>query len=315
MIARRRLREVLLGIEGQEREHLADLERRHHRLRLFLGHRVGLLPGLDVDRHEARELERGALGAEQARARIDVGRHRVVDGGEHLAREEALPDQPVQRELILAEIARQLLRLAGDRAGPDRFMRLLRALLGPVHRRRVRQVLAAQPATHPLAGFFLRLGRDAHGVRAHIGDEAHRPLVAEGDPLVELLGQHHRLLRREVELPARFLLQGRRDERRRRVAPPLAPGDRLHDPRPALERRHHGLRVRLGAQLRLLPGHFLQRGHELRRVRALEPSVQRPVLDGDEGLNLPLALGDQPDGDRLHAPRRQPPPHLLPQER
>ena len=139
---------------------------------LLLGHRLGLLPGLDVDRHEARELERRALGAEQARARLDVGRHRVVDGGQHLAREEALPDQPVQRELVLAEIARQLLRLAGDRARPDRLVRLLRALLRPVHRRRVRQVLAAQPAAHPLARLLLRLGRDPHRVRAHVGDEA-----------------------------------------------------------------------------------------------------------------------------------------------
>ena len=53
------------------------------------------------------------------------------------------------------------------------------------------------------------------------------PSVTDLDALVELLGDHHRLRRREAELPRRVLLEGRGDEGRRRVLAPLAPVDRL----------------------------------------------------------------------------------------
>ena len=170
----------------------------------------------------------------------DVGGHRVVDRGQHLAREEALPDQPVERELVLGEEARQHLGLARHRARADRLVRFLRALLGLVDGRRVGQVLAPQPPGHPLAGLLLRLRGHAHRVGAHVGDETDRALVAELDALVELLGQHHRLLGREVELAARVLLQRGGDERR-------GAGFRRRSPRVtdftvhwrAVERGHH----------------------------------------------------------------------------
>src|SRR5256885_11374633 len=44
-----------------------------------------------------------SLGAEQALARVDVRGHGVVDGRHELAGQEALPDQAVERELILRE--------------------------------------------------------------------------------------------------------------------------------------------------------------------------------------------------------------------
>ena len=43
--------------------------------------------------------------------------------------------------------------------------------------------------------------------------------------------------------------------------------------------------------------------------------VQRPVLHRTECANLPLPLHDQPHGHRLHAPRREPPPDLVPKQR
>ena len=42
--------------------------------------------------------------------------------------------------------------------------------------------------------------------------------------------------------------------------------------------------------------------------------VHGPVLDRDERLDLALALADDPQGDRLHAPGRKAPPDLLPEQ-
>jgi hypothetical protein len=54
---------------------------------------------------------------------------------------------------------------------------------------------------------------------------------------------------------------------------------------------------------------------ERRRLRAFELRLDRPVLLGLERQDLALALADDPHGDRLHAPGRQPAPHLVPEER
>ena len=157
--------------------------------------------------------------------------------------------------------------------------------------------------------------RDPHRVRAHVGDEPDLALVPERDALVELLGEHHRLLRGEVQLAPRLLLEGRRDERRGGIAPALAPRDRLDRPGLAVEVGHHGERRRFRGELGLLPAHFAEGRHELGRRLAPEPRVKRPVLDRDERLDLALPLGDETDGDGLHAPGREPAAHLLPEQR
>src|SRR5581483_10733880 len=54
---------------------------------------------------------------------------------------------------------------------------------------------------------------------------------------------------------------------------------------------------------------------EGRRGPGLEPRLDRPVLLGDEGPDLALALRDDADGDRLHAARGEPAAHLRPEER
>ena len=46
-----------------------------------------------------------------------------------------------------------------------------------------------------------------------------------------------------------------------------------------------------------------------------EDGLERPVLAGGEGADLALAIDDQPDGDRLDAPGRQPGPDLAPEQR
>ncbi len=74
-------------------------------------------------------------------------------------------------------------------------------------------------------------------------------------------------------------------------------------------------RVGFRRQLGLPPLHLLEGRHELRRRLASEASVERPVLDRDERQDLALPLGDESDGDGLHASGREAAAHLFPEER
>src|SRR5205814_10238089 len=51
------------------------------------------------------------------------------------------------------------------------------------------------------------------------------------------------------------------------------------------------------------------------RLPRLEPRLDRPVLLGREAADLALALADDAHGDRLHAARREPAAHLVPEQR
>ena len=193
-------------------------------------------------------------------------------------------------------------------------MGFLRALLGLVGRRGVGQILPAEPARDPLPSLVLSLAGHPHGVRAHVGDEADGPLVAELDAFVELLRQHHGLASREVELAARLLLKSRGDEGGGGIAAALPARDALHLPGRPVQIRHHRERRRFGGKARLLALDLAQGGHELRRVLSLELGVERPVLRGHEGEDLALALGEKPHGHGLHATRGQAAPDLFPEE-
>src|SRR5207237_266549 len=79
-----------------------------------------------------------------------------------------------------------------------------------------------------------------------------------------------------------------------------------------------GARPRVEAErlvVELLAGHLGEPRHERRGRPSLEPCLDRPVLLRREGADLPLALADDAHGHRLHAARRQPAAHLLPEER
>src|SRR5262249_59714327 len=101
--AGRRLGEVLLGIQRQQGQYLALLERRNLPFGLLLGLSVLFVAALLVDCREALELERGSLRPEHALTGLDIGADGVLDGPHHLARQEALPDEPVERHLVLGE--------------------------------------------------------------------------------------------------------------------------------------------------------------------------------------------------------------------
>ena len=121
------------------------------------------------------------------------------------------------------------------------------------------------------------------------------------------------------ELARRLLLQARGDEGRRRVAPPLLLLDRGDGPGGAVETAQDLVDALPGVELELLVDLLAvdlgEAGQERRRLRALEPRVDRPVLLRHEGPDLALALDDEAHGDRLHAAGREAAPHLLPEQR
>ncbi len=194
-------------------------------------------------------------------------------------------------------------------------MGLLGALLRLVGGRGVGEILASEPPGDPGAGLVLGLASDAHGVGAHVGDEADRALAPQLDALVELLRQHHRLLGREVELAARLLLKGGGDEGRRGIAPALAARHALDPPGGAVQRCHDRQGGGLRGQRRLLAVVLAQGRGEFRRILAPETRVERPVLGGDEGQDLALALGEEPHRNGLDTPGREPATDLLPEQR
>src|SRR5262249_30310278 len=281
----RRLREVLLRVERDERQHLALLE---HRDRAFLalpGPGLAFLAALFVHGGEPLELERRPLGAEEALTGLDIRAHRIVTRGHHLACQEPLPDEPVELHLVRREVLLDDPGLVAELRRPDRLAGLLGAAPRLVGRRRLGDVLHADARDDPAARRGLRLARHPDRVGPHVSDETLGAFRPEVDALVELLGDRHRLARREAELAPRLLLQRRGDERRQRVAPALAARDRLDDEAHALERGHERARRLLVRKRCLLARDLLQGRDELGRPRGVEPRVERPVLDGDERLD------------------------------
>ena len=138
-VARRRLGEVLLGADLVQRRRFSPsasggsmLSRRRRRL--------GVVRAFLVDRHEARLGNGRAGGAEHVAASpaAEVDGDRVDGRVHHLAGDGALPDQFVELELVLVEVAlSDLPACAQRRRRADRLVRLLGVLrLGLVGARR-----------------------------------------------------------------------------------------------------------------------------------------------------------------------------------
>src|SRR5690606_15240207 len=201
---------------------------------------------------------------------------------------------------------------------PDRLVRLL-GVLGPgaVGARLVRQVAIAVVLGDLAAAGGERLARELHAVRAHVGDQADG-LAVEIDPLVQALGGAHGAIGAEAELARGFLLQGAGRERRRRVALDLLLLEAVDAELPRLDRGDRALGVGLARDVEAV---------ELLTVEAAEASLEggalgcgerrldAPVFLRPERLDLVLALADQAQRHRLHAPGRARALQLAPQHR
>ena len=255
-------------------------------------------------------------------------RRRVAEGVGHLRGDRALPNQVVQRQLLLRQGTSHLARRAEVVAGgTDRLVRLLRALRGgAVQARRLGHGLGPVELGGLLAGGVNRLAGQGRGVGTHVGDVT---------GLVEGLGGAHRRGRVPVQLARRLLLEGRRREGGGRATAVGLAGHRVDDRgRGVLQRAGVGaggglVQVEdaglggLRAQLALLGkvgagrdrmtvhgGHARAEGLARRR----ESRVDRPVLGAHVRHAVALPGDHEARGHRLHAAGGQGRADLAPQE-
>ncbi len=269
-----------------------------------------------VEFQEAVERDRAAGCAQFRCAAGDVDGDLVDFCGLHLAGNGALPHQLVQPCLIGGEVARGVLRAQRHIGRPDRFVRFLRVL-------DFRYVLpgafgyVAGPELLPEMGPDRsdRLLRHLHAVGAHVGDQPDR-FAIDIYALVELLRHPHGGLRPHAQFAGGLLLQRRRGERRRRVAPDALALDRSHGERTGLDSRlgaRGQFRVVEVELIELLAVQVGQPGSKGRALRRGEGCLHRPVLARPENLDLGFALTDQPQRHGLHAPGAAAAGQLAPQ--
>ena len=210
----------------------------------------------------------------------------------------------------------------------DRLMGFLCVLdLLRVLARRRRQVVRAVQLEDLRPGRVQCRLRQRRRVGAHVGDVA---------VLVQLLGHAHRALRREAELAAGLLLEGRRHERRVGRAAVWLLLDRAHVPhgrvqttddrlRPSLIESDHVRALQQAVLPEVLAGgqaHAVEGDHRglealggSRRSCLGEAAVEVPVARGVEPHAGPLALDDESGRDALDPPGGEPRHDLLPEDR
>jgi hypothetical protein len=317
---------MLFGQDRGERYALAHAQRRQ--LAAFVVGVVAFRRGLRllvaaffVHGEETRVDHGGAGGAKRVRlAGREIDGDGVERGVDHLAGHRALPDQLIQAQPVRIEERRDRLGGAQRRGRADRLVRFLRVLgLGLVLVRARRQGVLAEVARDQLAQFGHRFFRQMGRIGTHVGNQAHRALVAQGHALVQLLRDAHGAAG-EAELACGFLLQGGSGERRCRTALALLA---LHvgDVQPAARGRQQSLARGFGVVavgqvelFELLAVEGEQARHE-RLAGCASSRLHAPVLARLEGFDLFLALHDHAQRRRLHASGRESALHLAPQHR
>ena len=154
---------------------------------------------LGVDAGEAVEQHLRRRGAQLVAAVGQLDRRRLELLGRHLRGEGALPDQPVEAQLVRLERAGHRVRIAPEARRADRLVRLLGALrLRLVDAALGHRVRLAVALADDLARLAHRHARDRRRVGSHVGDEPDLALAGL-DALVQPLGDRHRPLRAEAE--------------------------------------------------------------------------------------------------------------------
>ena len=166
-----------------------------------------------------------------------------------------------------------------------------------------RRVALAEFGRDDVADMADRFGNDLDAVGSHVGDEADR-LAADVDAFVEALGDLHRLLGREAELARGVHLQRRGRERRIRVALRGFLFDRSDAEILPFDRRLDGAGRGLVLDVELLECRAVdgdEAGFDLLVLGRGEQGLDRPVFLRPEGLDLGLAVADEPQRHRLDA--------------
>ena len=275
-----------------------------------------LVPALHIDRGEAGELQALVAGPEQVGVAAYVNGDGVVHRVGHLAGQEPAPDQPVELILLGGEALAHVLRGQVDIGGADGLVGVLGVGPGLVRPGFFRNIGAAVSLADIAPGGVRRLLGQAQGVGTHIGDQTHGAHAGDVHTLIQLLGHGHGSPGLHIQLPAGLLLQGRGGKGRSGLALLFRLPHAVHHKGIMIGVCDNGVHCALAVQLGLFPALAVVVGHKGAHpgVYAVQLDVQRPVLLGDEGPDLPLPLHHQAGGHRLHAACGQAPANFFPQQ-
>src|SRR5690606_14406762 len=210
----------------------------------------------------------------------------------HLRRERSCADKRIQVLLVLGRAR----RYASWIGGAHRFVRFLRILALRLVCARL-DVLLPELSFDGLCYHGDRVLRKVYGVGAHVGNMA---------GLVQLLRGAHRARWREAQARRACLLERRGGEGRLGLALGRLFFHFSDDPRRCLSYRDDArgfLRIRW----------FFDAGsRELAAPLRREERIERVVRLWNKCLDFTLALSEDAECRRLHAPRGEPVPHLFP---
>ena len=187
------------------------------------------------------------------------------------------------------------------------FLRVL--CLGGIKARLLRQVLCAILAGDRSARGIIGFWCHVHAVGSHIGDTAF---------LIEFLRGLHGAFGSKAELAGSFLLQGRRDERRRRAAF-YRLGFYTCDREAA---NFHRIQRSRGCpfirQVKLFKGFAVERikaGVKINAIGCAQACFNLPIFLWLERFDFQFALTDNTQRNRLHPPCRTRPRQFTPKDR
>ena len=338
VVARRRLGEVLLVLELFEFEGLDAIEDGELVRALIVV--VLLVFNNLIDLEEAVEAEDGAADAEIVGLAVfgglggDVGRGDVVDGGDHLRSDEALPDEAIELELLIGEIAGDGVGRARGIGGTNGFVRVLRGLFALVGVGRRGQIFCTEIFGDPVAGRGDCFRSDAGRIGTHVRDEADGAFCAYVDTFIKTLRHAHGAADVEAELAGCIALELAGDEGRQRAALLLSGLHGGECPlciRESGERFVHGGFAGEGARDPLRFAVFVgsagdagglaidadEAGLEgfLGLLFRMQQCVESPVFNGLECADLAFAFDDEAHGDGLHAAGGETAANFIPEER
>ena len=190
------------------------LLRRHqlvqHQLLALLDIRHGfilfLIAELAVDGQKARETQHGACSAQLIIVCINEQCGHIVQCIAHLASHGPLPNQCIQLQLVHSEVFGNFFGSAQHAGGANSLVGVLSILFSTIMIGLGRTEFIAQIVLNVFTNLVDGHICQTHGVRSHVGDETHSGL-AQAHTFVELLGHHHGLLRRKIQLFIGLLLQ------------------------------------------------------------------------------------------------------------
>ncbi|OQA39995.1 MAG: hypothetical protein BWY49_01200 [Candidatus Omnitrophica bacterium ADurb.Bin314] len=196
-------------------------------------------------------------------------------------------------------------------------MRFLGPLAGLVDRRRIGEIIRPEFFLDELDGLLLGGRGDIHGIRAHVGNQTHAPLLAKLNTFIEPLGDAHRVCGGESDAGVRFLLQLARRVGRLGLAAFLGlvdSGDLKRKIYQLLLDRFGGLEVHQNGFFGPDPVEPRKEDFILRLFGG-KTRVERPVFLRNELPDLAFAVHNKTERHGLHPSRTEPLANLLPEKR